>query len=356
MAKQIDISDPFNQGISAEDADAQLYGAVQIGQQAKRDKIYQVAINLIKPDMMQPRRVVPSAVRQDSDGSPGNMLDTWFRMVEFERGSRLPLEKYIFSGETDRSNEDAEPETGELEASLLKLVDLAASIHRDGLSNPISVAPTENNQFVIETGERRWLAYHLLDTFLEGDAYNKIPCRKVEEISLWRQAAENNARDNLNAISRARQLAVLLMDVHGWDHFQPLTSFEYEQDFYAQVADGNEWRVPRDKGEQLVNAMGLKNTVQIRQYRNLLRATHDLWQHADDTDMPERQIRDIMSAPSVTKVTVRKPKEAKFNRMLERLENELSDKNWKRLSSQERRARYESLQMLVHRLEMWGID
>ena len=64
-----------------------------------------------------------------------------------------------------------------------------------------------------------------------------------------------------------------------------------ERDYYAQVADGNEFRVPRGEGERLLNAMGLKNPTQIRQYRQLLRLPDDVWQDADDKNLTEGEVR-----------------------------------------------------------------
>jgi hypothetical protein len=57
------------------------------------------------------------------------------------------------------------------------------------------------------------------------------------------------------------------------------------------VADGNTHRVPRHQGEKLLNAMNLENTVQLRQYRSLLRLPHEVWQWADDLNWTEGFIR-----------------------------------------------------------------
>ena len=176
------------------------------------------------------------------------------------------------------------------ELPLLRLANLAASIHQDGLTNPITVAGAGDN-YVIETGERRWVAFHLLNDYFAGDDYSAIPARRVSEVNLWRQASENTARDNLNAIARARQIALLLMDMHGWDNFAPIHAFEREQDFYAQVADSVKWRVPYGRAEQLCAACGFENASRIRQFRALLRLSHEQWNTADDRDIAEFELR-----------------------------------------------------------------
>lgn len=398
MAKQIDITNPFGDSNAPDinnidEVDQALFGKVDIGKQGKRDRIRNIDINTIQPDRLQPRRIVPTIVRQNSDGTPYDIITTWLSLITDERKERFdravengtltehdrpddefPWHVYLFNGVTERGwDEEHDPDdvvpkpdrekinaaiidAGPLEASFIKLINLAESIHRDGLSNPISVAKINNQNYIIETGERRWLAYHLLDMFFEDHDYSKIPARLVEEVSIWRQAAENNARDNLNAVSRARQLAILLMDLYGRENFNDPDDFNHEQDFYAQVADGNEYPVPRGKGEQVINAMGLKNTVQIRQYRGILRLENEQWDTADDTDMTERQIRDLEKDTTVTTVTPKKPKVDQFTKMMDKLDRELSEKNWQKLDAEERRERYDALESLLARLDTWGID
>src|SRR5690606_4780692 len=131
---------------------------------------------------------------------------------------------------------------GPIESALIRVIDLSASIRRDGLTNPITIAD-EDGQFIIETGERRWLAYHLLywrlNTLNNDDQHDwsRIPAHVVDELSIWRQASENNARADLNAIGKARQLALLLMDIFVQEgvQFEHLDNYQNDQTFYAQV-------------------------------------------------------------------------------------------------------------------------
>ena len=48
------------------------------------------------------------------------------------------------------------------EPAFAALLALAASIRHDGLQHPITVARDEHGGFLLESGERRWLAFHLL--------------------------------------------------------------------------------------------------------------------------------------------------------------------------------------------------
>jgi len=188
---------------------------------------------------------------------------------------------------------------------LLDLINLTNDIHQNKLTNPITVVK-QGNVYQLETGERRWLAYHLLYAVVQDEQWAKIPAREVQESSVWRQASENSARTDLTAISRARQLAILLMDLYrsmgqSFIPFQDaVRSGKSDRAYYAQVADGEEFRIPHGKSSDLLTAMGLKHPVQLRQYRALLRVPDDVWIKADDEHWDEYKIRSY----TVTAVTV----------------------------------------------------
>lgn len=274
--------------------DSALFGAIQTID-ANRQSASPVSIFEIVPDPRQPRRTVPFAVREkwagEAEAIPA-LFDRWVRLVSVERGGKpFDLAQYL------EAEQDIErPENiGPLEDSLLTLIELAVSIRRDGLTNPITVAPM-GKLYQLETGERRWLSYHLLFLHTQDQKYAKIAARTVERVNIWRQAAENNARANLNAISKARQFAVLLMDLleaKRGDRFEPIERFQHEQEFYAQVADGERFTIPRNTGERLLAAMGLKHTKQLRDYRALLKLPRMVWQLADDLNWTEYFIRSL---------------------------------------------------------------
>lgn len=283
-----------------------------------------VSIQEIQPNSIQPRNTVPHDLTDIFALQPRNVIDIferWIIEVQLETGRKdFDITNYLLGQSTDRG-EQAEADSSDhgsalppaaKELALMKLIDLAASIRRDGLANPVTLVKHDDH-YEIETGERRWLAYHILYwKFGDGDKrpdgaivnWSRIPSRIVNRVDVWRQASENNARDNLNAIGRARQLALLLMDLHGWHNFAALNTFDIQQAFYAQVADGASWRVPRGQGERLLNAMGLSDAAQLRQYRALLRLPADLWRKGDDEDLTEGELRKMKAAlDTVTRVT-----------------------------------------------------
>ncbi len=302
--KAIKSENPFSQPLDIRAADAELFGAIE-----DADRHYQAIETLdifgIFPDPTQPRRAVPSTIRLDAawDGTADTLprvFEVWLTAIEKERGEPFDLEGHLHAtSETPRSDENHETDdTGPMEMAFLKLTDLAGSILREGLTNPITVA-RQGEHYQLETGERRWLAYTLLYMQLEDEIWRHIPARLVNKVDIWRQAAENNARSDLNAISRARQLAVLLMDLrreHYNDEFQPyenLVTDKSDRAYYAQVANGEVYRVPRGTGEKLLAATGLKDASQIRQYRRLLELPDIVWQIADDLSWTENHLRDM---------------------------------------------------------------
>jgi len=319
-------------------ADAIGFGLGELGLEiAAADSEFQpieaVSIHEIHPNTIQPRNSIPHNLTDIFAFNPKNIVDIferWIIEIQLEKGQNdYDIINFLLGSATDRG-ERVESEDGDAppasqlasgkELALMKLIDLAASIRRDGLSNPISLVQ-HDDRYEIETGERRWLAYHVLYwKFGDGDKrpdgnvvnWSRIPARIVNQVDVWRQASENNARDNLNAVSRARQLALLLMDLHGWQNFGKLDACDNEQAFYAQVADGSTWRIPRGQGERLLNAMGLSDASQLRQYRALLRLPSELWRKGDDEDLSEGELRKMRSAlDNVTRVTVAQGKRKK---------------------------------------------
>ena len=220
------------------------------------------------------------------------------------------IQKYLDAQEIIETDENTQTSfadfvrletTNPLKNTLLEIIALAGSIRATGLTNPITVVRHNKTHYQLETGERRWLAYHLLNTYVGDDLFANIPAQVVDSVDLWRQAAENNARANLNAIGKARQFAVLLMQLlqeHKGIQFAEYRDFERDQDYYAQVgdADGEDaHRIPRGTSEKLIVGTGLKNGTQLRQYRQLLRLPNDVWQLADDLAWTEYSIRSMVS-------------------------------------------------------------
>ncbi|MGB7337920.1 MAG: ParB/RepB/Spo0J family partition protein [Phototrophicaceae bacterium] len=324
-----EATSPFG-GMSASDIADVAYGSgvghddpfAKLGR--NREKIHLTEIDAITPNATQPRRAIPASVRQYWSGlsdeeSMALFFQRWLDEINLERREasnqeNFPIDAYLAGESTarvtgiDAVGSDNDEQLDQIdtkkvapkERALMPVVELAASIRRDGLINPISIAQ-KGRLWEIETGERRWLAYHLLNWRLRGNEWQKIPARQVDGISIWRQATENNARADLNAIGKARQFALLLIDMLSEDKpFEDFADVDHEQTYYAQVADGNQYRVPYGMGEQLINAMGISDVGQLRHLRRLLRLPQIVWTIADDLDWSENFIRSNIIAPDET--------------------------------------------------------
>ena len=286
--------------VTSEITDSAIFGSiaeVDSGRQVAKP----ISIFEIFPDALQPRRAIPSPVRTYWDGRPSTtaaLFNSWFHLAVEERGIDFKIEPYLLA-----LDEAPRPEKmGPIDAAFIDLLEMAANIRSNGLTNPITVANTGNG-YRLETGERRWLAYHILYTYFENeqDKWGRIPARVVDGFSVWRQASENNARANLNAISKARQLAILLMDLHQRQLGEKFRTFEQlvgqgecDRAFYAQVADGNIYPTPKGTGEAVMTAGGFKTSSQMREHRDLLRLPDEVWRIADDLNWTQGRIRQLV--------------------------------------------------------------
>lgn len=264
-------------------------------------------IGEIWADVKQPRRAVPASIRLHWDGSPAQvagLLDEWLAAAERLTGAGIDPRELV-AGRGEGLPVDEWPA---LARDYVELCRLAASIRADGLLNPINVAQI-GRRTVIIAGERRWLAYWLLAGYTEDAGYLRIPAQTVSDVDhVWKQAAENTARRQLNAIGMARQLALLIMAARqdeGYQAFEEVvTPGVCDRRYYAQVADGNVHRIPKGMGERIQAAMGLSMT-QLSQYRNLLHLTDDdqvndaLWLRGDVEDWPEKAFREVSTLTGV---------------------------------------------------------
>jgi hypothetical protein len=275
--------------MTTEDADDALFGATDRNGLILAKPI---SIRLIWADIKQPRRVFPAEIRGDWQGSPQRvpeMLRQWHEIVEGILDEKIIAANLVMvNGDTFDRHES------EIVNDYFSLCALAGSVVHDKLTNPISVVSGVGGIYLIETGERRWLAHHLLLMYAHN-RYEKIAAQIVDKADVYRQANENSARASLNAISMARQLALLLMSMHGVDQFDTYETLvlpgECDRKYYAQVANGKLWPVKRGQGARILSATGIKNAVMLNRYRDLLNLTDQQWNTGDDENWSEGALR-----------------------------------------------------------------
>jgi len=243
-----------------------------------------IDIFTIRPNPTQPRRAIPSLIRDQWNGDPHTIKDTlsqWWGLIQNEVGE-LDLVGCVI-----RDDACEYPETvGPVTQRLFDLAVLANSIYRDGLTNPITIAK-QGDGYILETGERRWLAFHMLYWFTQDEKWSKIPAYVPPEYNVWRQATENNLRQNLNLISRARQYAILMMALHPDQSFAPYPACHSDREFYAQVLPLG---TPYGERKKLLGALGVNSPAQLTVYRKALELNDENWTLADDEDWSENKL------------------------------------------------------------------
>lgn len=276
---------------------------------AQRQVAKLIPLAEVIPDRRQPRREFPHQVapREYTPEAINQAILEWLALAEAESGHAFPMGVYFEpQGEWERP-ERPKP----IERRLIRLVSLAADIYHVGkLIEPIQVTQDGDRRYRITHGERRWLAHWIAYMWSGSEDFLQIMAHKVSVHSVWQQASENGVRSDLNAVSRVRQLALLIMDLHtrADHHFADMDELvepgECDRAFYAQVADGTEYPILYRETERIARVTGLSPTQQ-RQYRRILRASDALWLEADDADLTEGEIRHKMAieARSVTGVT-----------------------------------------------------
>lgn len=295
---------PGEASVDIHEVDAAIFGDLS---DSGREQVVArpILIEDIWPDMAQPRRAVPAVYRGEWDGNPleaPSVLEDWRRAQENKHGG-IDVERIIAGLIETNIDAEQKPDLAEY----LDLLALAAGIYVDGLINPITVI-RDGGRHVIETGERRWLAFHLLRQYVDGERYARIPARVEDRPNPWRQAQENSNRRNLNAIGMARQLAILIMDMYKGEKdadFRPYGEMVVpggcDRSYYAQVGDGNIWRIRPGLGQRVLDVTGLKSRSQISRYRSLLTIPDEIWKQADVENWAEGKIRDHIKPPKPQK-------------------------------------------------------
>lgn len=300
-----DGANPFD--LTPQAADNAIFsGGQALGLADPRIVAKPTLIEAIWADVKQPRRAIPASIRLHWDGDPSRvapLLAQWRMVAGF---NDLDLAARLEAGGDGSDVEAFSP----IAMEFVALFQLAVSIKHDGLINPITVIEEQSGRFVIESGERRWLAFHLINQIL--GTHDKIPAIKSDGVDfVWRQASENTARRQLNAIGMARQLALLIMaarDDQYRDYGDLVQTGGSDRRFYAQIADGNVHRVPKGMGERIQGAMGGLSEKSISDYRALLRLADDeqindvLWLRADVEDWPLLALLSIRPTLHASKV------------------------------------------------------
>lgn len=278
-----------------------------VGMVDTRAYISRILLERVRPDPVQPRRVLPDELHtafHTERITPINALREIVRVAKISaRQKGRPFENVLDilgkPEEQDVEITDYSPE----ERLLHELVTLAVSIRNDGQVNPITVVEVEHNGYPfyrIETGERRYWASYLLNEFFpdySGDRMIDCVIIPPERYSPFRQARENSAREGLSAIAMARQAALLVITVNN----APIPDQAVNNDFYRQAL---EMRIPREFADLVYNAMGGIGRAQFSLIKNLLRLSDEALELADRHHIEEKKLRYVLQIPELDHVEV----------------------------------------------------
>lgn len=315
-----------------------LGGEIAIGLKDNTLRVDNILLELVRPHPVQPRRVLPEHLHQafhQEKLTPTQAMRELIQLVQVAaRQQSRPFSSVLeILAQPEDENEEL-PAFSPEEILLRELVNLAVTIRDDGQVNPLTVVEISqgvSRLYRIETGERRYWATWLLRDFIPNAGYDgTIPCIVIPNAraSVFRQAKENTSRSGLTAIAMARQAALLLLSVHGYE----IPSYPVNHDFYRQVLD-LDLRSKREFTEAILSAMGGLSRMHFSHYKNLLRLSDEAIELADRYGLEEGLLRQVLSLPVEThaemlqqivqfKLTIKQVKD-----IIERREDTQEDEN-----------------------------
>lgn len=264
-----------------------------------------IHLDMIRPDPANPRRVLPQHLYEafhNQQIRPEQALRQFIGYTKeiaksHGRGFGSLLDLLPTSDEKD----DETPLTPE-EKTLRDLVVLADTLRNDSQVNPITVIQV-GNVYLIETGERRYWASWILRDLPGYSGDGTIPCLNVTgKSSVFRAAKENTSRAGLNAMAMARQIALLLLAVHGVD--APMGPVPNE--WYRQAVD-LDLRAKREYTTEIMTALGGIHRRDFSRYKALLNLCDEAMELADRYQLEERKLRPLVEMPSDGQMEILRP-------------------------------------------------
>jgi hypothetical protein len=268
-------------------------------------RVERILLEMVRPDPVQPRRVLPESIHvrfHTNHVTPTQALRELVQIVQIaarQRGRPFNSVLELLPNADDERDEEPAVNLSPEETLLRDLVNLAITIRDDGQVNPLTVVDVSQGVtrlFRIETGERRYWATWLLRDFIPnytGDGM--IPCIIIpaNRSSVFRQAKENTARSGLTAVALARQAALLLLTVHGYE----IPAYAVGNDFYRQALD-LDLRAKREYTDMILSEMGGIKRAQFSLIKNLLRLSDEALELADRHAIEEFKLRCIVATPT----------------------------------------------------------
>jgi len=281
--------------------DDMLGGAVLEQFQDYGLRVERILLELVRPDPIQPRRVLPERLHfafHNNRMTPTQALRELVQAAQIaarQRGRPFDGLLDLLPNADDESDEEIKVAPSPEESFLRDLVNLALTIRDDGQVNPVTVVDASEGVtrlYRIETGERRYWASWLLRDFIPGyTGDGMIPCIIIpaHQASPFRQAKENTARSGLTAVAMARQVALLLLTVHGYE----IPYLAVTNDFYRQALE-IDLRGKKEFTGEILSAMGGISRMHLSRYKALLKLSDEAIDLADRYNIEEGKLRHIV--------------------------------------------------------------
>ncbi len=264
-------------------------------------RVERILLDLLRPDPVQPRRVLPERIHMEFHHQrliPSQALRELVQIAQVAARQRArPFHNVLEllpNGESE--TEDDTVGTFSPEEILLRdLVNLAVTIRDDGQVNPLTVVDISQGvtrMYRIETGERRYWATWLLRDFIHASSSDgMVPCIVIPEqkSSVFRQARENTARAGLSAVAMARQAALLLLTVHGYE----IPAYPVGNDYYRQALK-LDLKGKQQYTDAVLSAMGGIDRFHFSHYKSLLGLSDEALELADRHNLDEFRLRHVL--------------------------------------------------------------
>lgn len=234
------------------------------------ERIERLSPSQMMPDRFQPRRLLPPGLRGDFFTGKADCYQSasaWIDLARADPAMKSEVERLLAMGDSFDEHGQIKPITGSW---------------REG--------PGGNYLFQIETGERRFWAACLKRV---KDHAREEPLLRVEVVdspTRQRQVLENRHAEPPSAVEQACEIAALILAEMG---LQPESDVEDEYEYFRQVRSQ---RMPTGMWEKVTPIMQLTRPRMV-QLLNILQLPSSLLDLSDRYRLPERVLREILSAP-----------------------------------------------------------
>ncbi|MBN1995811.1 MAG: ParB N-terminal domain-containing protein [Anaerolineae bacterium] len=265
--------------------------SVEIGFRPTDQRVYDIDLDRIMPDLSQPRHLLPHDLRvaiHSKDILPEQAMQEL--VLRAERGDTVAL--LILGGRNKGAVEEDDEEVEDT-----GLLALARSIQEVGLRQPLNVYRIDDpdqpdrTTYRLGEGERRFWAHHLL--VQQGyEEFKRVKCiietmPADEEVIHQRQEAENAARVDLPALARARSIQRIMerLNVEMGTRVPGENTIKLPSQRELQVAVGQ--RVKNLTGRAISDRM-------VRNYLALLNLSDMAQDLCEAAQLTEKQLRPVM--------------------------------------------------------------